>query len=162
MTTTPHPAVNVSPQVARFATAGMFLEALAVRDFASLTQLCTPDVRLQALVPKGLLEWSGSDEFSAAFERWFGDIQDFQLVDAGIGDVAGTVHMQWRARLTASRIGEGWFAVEQRVYADADDTGRFSRLRLLCSGYRREQARPPLDCTVPRTQSARCGLDQPQ
>ena len=40
----------------------------------------------------------------------------------------------------AERLGDGWFIVEQQVYADAGDDGRIARLDLLCTGYRPEDA----------------------
>lgn len=55
-----------------------------------------------------------------------------------MGDVGGRLHMRWRLRLRAARLGSGWFTVEQQVYADADGSGRIARLDLLCTGYRAE------------------------
>ena len=46
------------------------------------------------------------------------------------------MHLRWRVRLRAERLGPGWFVVEQQAYADADD--RITSLSLLCSGYRPE------------------------
>jgi len=154
-TTTPDQDQLIGAQGARFATAGVFLEALAVRDFAGVSRTCSADVQLQALVPAALREWVGREEIEAAFTRWFGDASEFQMADAAIGDVAGTLHMRWRVRLQAARLGDGWFTVEQQVYADTDPDGHISRMRLLCSGYCREQDTAPA-CLIP------VGHDQPE
>jgi hypothetical protein len=48
------------------------------------------------------------------------------------------LHLSWRLRLRAERLGTGWFTVEQQAYADTGDDGRISQLDLLCTGYRPE------------------------
>ena len=52
--------------------------------------------------------------------------------------MGGLLHLHWRLRLRAERLGAGWFTVEQQVYADTDESGRIARLDLLCTGYRPE------------------------
>ena len=124
--------------VPAFALAGSFLEGLAAQDFTRLGDALTADARLRALLPKGLREWTGAETVAAAFARWFGDTEDFELVEATIGDVADRLHLHWRLRLRAERLGHGWFTVEQQAYADAVASGRIARLDLLCTGYRPE------------------------
>jgi hypothetical protein len=48
------------------------------------------------------------------------------------------LHLRWRLRLQAERLGPGWCTVEQQAYADTDGDGRIARLDLLCTGYRPE------------------------
>ena len=74
----------------------------------------------------------------AQFARWFGDTEDFELIEATVGEVGGRLHLHWRLRLQAERLGAGWFTVEQQAYADTADGGRIARLDLLCTGYRAE------------------------
>jgi len=121
--------------VARYAVAGTFLEALAAQNFTDLAGTLAEGAQLQALVPRGLRESDGPDEIGALFEMWFGATQDFELLEAVVGDVGSLLYLRWRLRLRAERLGEGWFVVEQQVYANTDEDGRISRLRLLCSGY---------------------------
>jgi len=83
-------------------------------------------------------ELAGADVIAGQFARWFGDTEDFELVEATVGDVAGRLHLHWRLRLRAERLGNGWFTVEQQAYADAAADGRIVRLDLLCTGYRPE------------------------
>jgi hypothetical protein len=134
-TATDRTSSTVPPDGLRFAAAGVFLEALAAQDFARLGSVIRADAQLQALVPRGLREWQGREQICSAFAGWFGDTDDCQLVEAVIGDVGVRLHMHWRARLRAPRLGPGWFVVEQQVYADTDGRGRIAKLRLLCSGY---------------------------
>ena len=129
---------QTSHPVPQFALAGAFLEGLAAQDFAQLGGALAADARLRALVPAGLKEWAGAEAIAGRFAGWFGDTEDFELVDATVGEVGGRLHLRWRVRLRAERLGAGWFTVEQQVYADTDDSGRIARLDLLCTGYRRD------------------------
>ncbi len=136
MTTThDHSAASVVPQ---FARAGSLLEGLAAQDFAQLGGALAAAARLRALLPPGLREWTGSQVIADQFALWFGDTQDFDLVEATVGEVGGRLHLHWRLRLRAERLGTGWFTVEQQAYADTDDSGRIAQLDLLCTGYRPE------------------------
>jgi hypothetical protein len=137
MTTTSH-SRSTATAVPQFACAGSFLEALAAQDFARLGGSLAADAYLRALLPSGLREWTGADAIADRFAHWFGDTQDFDLVEATVGEVGGRLHLHWRLRLRAERLGAGWFTVEQQVYADAGESGRIARLDLLCTGYRPE------------------------
>ena len=140
MTTTSH-SRSTATAVPQFALAGSFLEALAAQDFARLGGSLAADAYLRALLPSGLREWTGADAIADRFAYWFGDTQDFDLVEATVGEVGGRLHLHWRMRLRAERLGAGWFTVEQQVYADTDDSGRIAGLDLLCTGYRPEGGR---------------------
>jgi len=136
MTTAPdRSAATTVPQ---FTLAGSFLEGLAAQDFARLGDALTADVRLRALLPGGFKEWAGAEAVAGRFARWFGDTEEYELVSATIGEVGGRLHLHWRLRLRAARLGAGWFTVEQHAYADTGDGGRIARLDLLCTGYRPE------------------------
>ncbi len=113
--------------------AGLLLESLATQDFDSLRRSFEPDVRMRALVPTGLRVLEGPDQVAGRFAAWFGDTQEFQTVDASLGDVAGRIHLGWRVRLRADRLGAGWWSVEQQAYADCSDGGllRCHRLGVL-------------------------------
>jgi hypothetical protein len=135
MTARNRPAASVVPG---FAVASSFIEGLAVQDFDRLGSALAADACLRALLPSGLREWAGAEAIAHRFARWFGDTQDFQPVEAAADEVGGRLHLHWRLRLRAERLGSGWFTVEQHAYADTGDGGRIARLDLLCTGYRRE------------------------
>jgi hypothetical protein len=133
-----HRAAGVMPGSA---PAWSFLEGLAGQDFARLRGALTADACLRALLPGGPREWAGAEPIAHRFARWFGDTQAFELVEAGAGEVGGRLHLHWRLRLRAERLGRGWFTVEQHAYADTDGSGSIAQLDLLCTGYLPEGGR---------------------
>ena len=118
--------------------AGVFLHCLAAQDFAQLGGALAAEARLRALLPSGMREWAGADVIADRFARWFGETEDYELVEATVGEVGGRLHLHWRLRLRAERLGRGWFTVEQHAYADTGAGDRIAQLDLLCTGYRPE------------------------
>src|SRR5690348_15113132 len=57
--------------------------ALTECDFRRLAESLTPDVRMRALIPPGLVEISGAEAAAAKFASWFGDAEELELVHAG-------------------------------------------------------------------------------
>jgi hypothetical protein len=112
-----------------------FLECLAAQDFEKLATNLSDDVRLRAVLPGDTLEWQGSERVTRTLVRWFGNTEEFELVDATVDDLGPRLHMWWCARLRAERFGEGWFRVEQHAYVDTDDDDRIEHMWLACSGY---------------------------
>jgi len=120
------------------AAAGSFVASLAAQDFGALGGALAGGACLRALLPSGLREWAGARAVADRFARWFGDTRNFELIEAAVGEVGGRLHLYWRLRLQAERLGSGWFTVEQQAYADTDESGRIVQLDLLCTGYRPE------------------------
>jgi hypothetical protein len=133
MTPRSHGSAGVLPGSA---AAESLVEGLAAQDFAELGGAFAADACLRALLPAGLREWAGAEAIARVFARWFGDTEDFELIEATVGEVGGRLHLHWRLRLRAERLGAGWFTVEQQAYADTDESGRIARIDLLCTGYR--------------------------
>jgi hypothetical protein len=129
------------PDAAQFSVAGAFLDGLAAQDFARIAATLDDAAHLSALVPGGFKEWQGPEQIVATFHRWFGAVERFELVEAVAGEVERRLHLRWRARVQAGRLGNGWFVVEQDVYVDTGPDGRIARLSLLCSGFRGEGSR---------------------
>src|SRR5207247_4967415 len=119
---------------------GVFLEALASRDYGLMGTTLAPDVRLRAMLPPGPTSWAGRDEVAGFFSSWFGEATDFELIDAAVGEVGGRLHLSWRLRVRPAPfgIGEGWHVIEQQAYADAGAV--IGALDLLCSGFNAERA----------------------
>ena len=126
--------------VARWGAGGLFLEALANRDFQRMASTLAPLVRFRAMLPRGPQDWSGSETVTGVFSSWFGDADEFELIDATVGEVGGRLHLSWRLRVRPAPfgIGDGWHVIEQQVYADASD--RIDAIDLLCSGFRADTA----------------------
>ena len=124
--------------VARWSVGGVFLEALATRNFAQMAATLAPAVRFRAMLPPGPMNWDGAETVSDVFGSWFGGAEDFELVDATVGEVGGRLHLSWRARVRPAPfdIGSGWHVIEQQAYADAGEM--IDAIDLLCSGFRVE------------------------
>ena len=125
----------------RWSVGGIFLEALAQRDFNRLAATLESNVRFRALLPPGPMEWQGPDAVIEAFRSWFGEPNEFELVDATVGEVGQRLHLSWRLRVRPAPfgIGDGWHVIEQQAYADAGDA--IASLELLCSGFQPEAGR---------------------
>jgi len=129
----------VAQPSARWSVGGVFLEALATRDHQQMASSLSADVRFRAMLPPGPMEWSGPEEVAGAFTSWFGGAEDFEVIDATVGEVGGRLHLSWRLRMRPAPfgIGDGWHVIEQQAYADATDT--IDALDLLCSGFHAER-----------------------
>src|SRR5271166_2895261 len=106
---------SAATAVPQSAVSGPFLEGLAAQDFARLGDALTADVRLRALLPHGFREWTGAKVIADVFAGWFGGTEDFELVAATVDEVGGRLHLHWRLRLRAERLGAGCFTVEQQA-----------------------------------------------
>jgi hypothetical protein len=129
---------STAPTSSRFAAANALLDGLAAQDFTRVGDALGAEVRLRALLPPGQFEWTGADVIAGQFAHWFGDTTSFELVEGTADEIGGRLHLRWRLRLQAERLGDGSFVVEQQAYADTDEAGRIGRLDLLCTGYRPE------------------------
>ena len=125
---------------ARWSVGGIFLEALASRDYVLMAATLSPTVRFRAMLPPGPMDWEGPDSVAEAFASWFGQAEDFELVDAAVGEVGGRLHLSWRLRVRPAPfgIGDGWHVIEQQAYADAG--AAIESIDLLCSGFRSDPA----------------------
>ncbi len=132
MSTTDDPIAQPS---ARWSVGGVFLEALATRDYEQMASTLSEGVKFRAMLPPGPMDWSGAKKVAGVFTSWFGDAEDFEVVDATVGEIGGRLHLSWRLRVrpAPSGIGDGWHTIEQQAYADATET--IETLDLLCSGF---------------------------
>jgi len=132
MSTTDDPVAQPS---ARWSVGGVFLEALATRDYEQMASTLSADVKFRAMLPPGPRDWTGAGEVAGVFTSWFGDAEDFEVLDAAVGEVGGRLHLSWRLRVRPAPfgIGDGWHVIEQQAYADATES--IETLDLLCSGF---------------------------
>jgi SnoaL-like domain len=132
------PTTQDAQNVARWSVGGVFLEALANRDYGLLATTLAPEVRFRAMLPPGPMNWEGPVAVADTFGSWFGAADDFEVVDAAVGEVGGRLHLSWRVRVRPAPfgIGDGWHVIEQQAYADTGDS--IESLDLLCSGFRPE------------------------
>jgi hypothetical protein len=127
------------PSTTEFAVTTSLLEALSGGDFARIATLVSDDATLSALLPGGFRQRQGAAEIAATFDRWFGDAEHCDLIDASLGRVGPRLGMHWRLRVGAERLGPHPLIVEQYAYADTASTGRIQSMSLLCSGFYTEQ-----------------------
>jgi hypothetical protein len=131
---------DASAPAPHFAVAGAVLDAMSTHDFEQLLPAFADDARLEALLPSAYREWHGARDAVGAFELWFGDAEQFEVVDASVGQVGPLLQLRWQLRVRSPRRGDGPMTIEQVAYASVDETGRIDRMRLLCSGFWPEHA----------------------
>lgn len=110
-----------------------FLEALSHRDFDALAATFAENGRLRGLVPSALREEEGREAIGARFRFWFGDTEDFELVESGVTPFADVVRLYWRGRGSDPEAGLTTF--EQTAYAGIGGGG-IAWMNLVCSGDR--------------------------
>lgn len=120
--------------------ADAFLGHLAGAEFDQLADVFEPDVSLSALLPDGHHQWQGPERVIAAFLRWFGAVDDYELIDATVGNMGPRLLLRWRVRVHGGPYGDADFVVEQQVYADPGPSGRIQTMAMLCSGFVREHS----------------------
>jgi hypothetical protein len=128
--------MNMQPSSATDPAEG-FVAALAARAFPRLADTLSPDVRMRALLPPGLVEISGAKAAAAKFSAWFGDAVEFELVHSGSDTFADRRHVFYRLRVR--KPGNVPKVVEQHLLC-AFDGDRIDALDLICSGFRPEEA----------------------
>lgn len=115
---------------------GLLLDALTHRDFDAMHSLFAEDVRFRALTPPGAFEVHTATETAAKFRSWFGGEDEFEILDASLGQVGSRLYARWRARMsTLSQPAESRIA-EQHVFTTG--TARIETLDLLCSGFQKD------------------------
>jgi hypothetical protein len=109
------------------------IAALAERDFSRLAETLTPDVRMRALIPPGLVEVSGAESAAAKFSSWFGNAETFELIRSRSDTVADRQHVFYRLRI--KKPGDAPKLVEQHLLC-ALVGDRISSFDLVCTGFR--------------------------
>lgn len=110
-----------------------FCAALANRDFEAIGRLFAEDGRLRGLIPTTLREVTGPEEIAKRFEMWFGEEDDFQLVEHEVETLADRVRIRYR--ITCVNVEEGPQIVEQQGFAELSGD-KIAVLSLVCSGFR--------------------------
>ncbi|MFE3026223.1 nuclear transport factor 2 family protein [Nocardia tengchongensis] len=116
--------------------AGLLLDSLVRRDFPAMAACFGPQVRLRALVPPGPFELTGPESVAGKFESWFGGTDEFEVLDAAIGQVGAKVYLRWRVHMHAA--GAPGRTAEQHLFVTVSD--RIDALDLLCSGWQAGRA----------------------
>jgi hypothetical protein len=115
------------------AVAGQFLDALLARDFRAVTCCLEPDVRMRALVPRGLLERDGPDQVAGQLRTWFATDERLEVIDATVGQVGPRIYLRWRLRLLSPEPGGPARELEQHAFVTV--ARRIAVMDLLCCGF---------------------------
>jgi hypothetical protein len=115
---------------------GLLLNALTHRDFDAMQQLFDDNVRFRALVPSGPFELDTAEATAAKFRSWFGGADDFEVLDASLGQVGSKLYVRWQVRLCPRGRPNESRVAEQHVFTSG--TERIETLDLLCSGFQRD------------------------
>jgi hypothetical protein len=133
-------ASHLNPTATRWSVGGLFLEALAERDFARMSDCFEPAATMRALLPPGLSEFQGAIQIVERLQKWFGGAEEFEVLDGTVGEVGGRLHLAWRLRLRPSPRGDdAWHVIEQQAFLRAGE--RIGAIDLLCSGFQPESQR---------------------
>jgi hypothetical protein len=116
---------------------GLLVEALAARDFTRMSECFGPGAIMRALLPPGLVECEGAAQIVGSVRSWFGDAEEFEVLDGTVGEVGGRLHVSWRLRLRPTPWGDdAWHVIEQQTFLQAGE--RIDSIDLLCSGFQPE------------------------
>ena len=116
-----------------FAVGQSFLESLAAQDFERLEALFAPQGRFRALVPSTVREGQTAREATNWLRRWFGEADEFQVMQSTANQVFDRLYLHYCLRLHDT--ANGWRVIEQQVYCDVQ-AGHITDMWLLCSGFR--------------------------
>lgn len=111
-----------------------FLDAFSQRDYDGIAATFAEDGRLRGLVPPGLREADGREAIAERFRIWNDDVEDWELLESEIEDLADIVKLRWRVASTDPELGRTVY--EQTAYAEIDEGG-IAWMNLVCSGDRR-------------------------
>ena len=141
MTSAPAAVDAATDNDAGWSVAGVFLEALAHRDFDTMQACLDPSIRFRALCPLGPFELHGALETAARFRLWFDRHELFEMIDASIGQLGSMLYLRWRILRAGTADGnDSRQVVEQHVFASVLD--RIVAIDLLCSGFNAEHPGP--------------------
>lgn len=133
--------------VTRWSVGGLLLEALASRDFSRMTDCFEPAATMRALLPLGFAECHGAPQIVEHLQSWFGDAEQFEVLDGTVGEVGGRLHVAWRLRMRpAPRGDDAWHVIEQQAYLHADEL--ISAIDLLSSGFQPDSQPAPTERTA--------------
>jgi hypothetical protein len=108
--------------------------AVAERDLTRLSAEFTPDVRLRALLPGGLIERHGREAVLAEFDGWYRDFQVMELADARGEEVGDRLLVHYRLHFEPDTDPH---VVTQTWVASTNPDGLIFRVDLVCTGFRK-------------------------
>lgn len=109
------------------------LDAITRRDPGAVGEALTPDARVRALLPSGLVEIEGAAAFADRLDDWFGGADPFVVLAADAQPVADRMSVRYRLRLR--RPGTDHETVIEQSLVCSAANGRIDAVDLVCSGF---------------------------
>lgn len=114
--------------------ADRFVDALARRDFPTLTTVLAPEVRFRGLVPPGPFASTGIEAAIDRFQGWFGGPDTFTVLGASRERVGTKYLLHWRVRMSPVHDPGAARIADQRLFVTVEHD-EVTGIDLLCSGW---------------------------
>ncbi len=112
-----------------------WIQVIIDQDFENLTAICHPDIQSILLLPKRIAHLENVADLAKEVEDWFGEYDLIQIEQSRVAMVGEKLAIFYRLRCTENG---GIDTIEQQLYCNVHD-GRIEQLRLICSGFQRDQ-----------------------
>ena len=113
--------------------AGALLDGIAERDFERIERCFADDASLRVLTPGPLRELTGAKEAAGRFRFWLDSLEEFELLDGDVEEIADRVRIRYRFR--GRDPDKGWQLNEHTGYGKVQDE-RIVSLNVTCTGFR--------------------------
>lgn len=117
----------------RAAAGAELLAAIAARDYARIAACFAPTASVRVLTPGPLREHEGPEEAAARYRFWLQPLEDFELLEGDVEEIADRVRIRYRFR--GRDPEKGWQLNEHTGYAAVEED-RIRTLLLTCTGFR--------------------------
>ena len=116
---------------------GRLLEAIAELDFARIEECFSEDAVMRVLTPGPLREFEGAADTAGRFRFWLETLEEFELLDGDVEEIADRVRIRYRFR--GRDPEKGWQLNEHTGYAKVRNR-RIKAMNVTCTGFRPTQA----------------------
>ena len=114
------------------------LDAIGRRDFDEIETCFAPEASVRILTPHQLREHSGPAEAADRFRAWFEAMDEFELLDSDVHEIADRVRIRWHTR--GRDAEKGLQENEHTGYAEIGGDGLIVALNVSCAGFRPAEA----------------------
>lgn len=116
---------------------GRLLDAIAARDYSRIEECFSENTSLRVLTPGPLREFDGAADAAGRFRFWLETLEEFELLDGDVEDIADRVRIRYRFR--GRDPEKGWQLNEHTGYAKVRH-GRIRAMNVTCAGFRPTKA----------------------
>jgi hypothetical protein len=116
------------------AVARRLIDAIAERDFESMSEILAPDLWMRALLPREIVETHTADAAIDSFRRWLAPHESLTAVMTDQHTVEGREFVAYKLLLRPEWAADEWHVLEQSGYCRVVED-RVTRLDLVCTGF---------------------------